>query len=161
MVLDVCPYSINLVLHGRTFLVSFAGWYVSRQQIYFKTRTAYGYSGKISDDLEARNLKLLRGAPLSDDERRDLNLRAGRIIESLGITIDVTIVDFDYIREIGYAGYAEYYLQECYDESILTNKAEIKIYNQLLDIDSQLGTPQAEQLFECVLCSVRMVLIKV
>ena len=35
----------------------------------------------------------------------------------------------------------------CYDESELINKADIKIYKQLLEIDSKLGTTQTEQLF--------------
>ena len=98
---------------------------------------------------------------MSDAERKKLNLEAGRLIQSLGISIDVTENEFDVLRELGYVGYANYYLRHCYDESELINKADTTIYRQLLDIDSQLGTTQAEQLFECVKHSVRMDLIKV
>ena len=61
----------------------------------------------------------------------------------------------------GFVGYAHYYLQECWNESELKNKADVTIYKQLLEIDSKLGTTQSEQLFGCVFHSVRMDLIKV
>ena len=67
----------------------------------------------------------------------------------------------DKLRELGYVGYAEYYLQACWNESELKNKADVTIYKQLLEIDSKLGTTQSEQLFQCVFNSVRMDLIKV
>ena len=99
---------------------------------------------------------------MSDAERKRLNLKAGRLIQSLGISIATTENNFDVLRENnGFVGYANYYLRRCYDESELVNKADTTIYRQLLDIDSQLGTRQAEQLFECVFWSVRMDLIKV
>ena len=69
--------------------------------------------------------------------------------------------EFDVLRQYGYVGFANYYLNESYDESELKNKADISIYKQLLEIDSQLGTTQTEQLFRCVFHSVRMDLIKV
>ena len=65
------------------------------------------------------------------------------------------------VRELGFAGYAHYYLQKCWDESVLKNKADVTIYKQLLEIDSKLGTTQSEQLFGCVYHSLRMDLIKV
>ena len=105
---------------------------------------------------------IYRGAPLSDAERKRLNLEAGTLIKSLGISITVTENKFDVLRDKnGYVGYANYYLQQCYDESELVNKADVTIYNQLLVIDLQLGTTHTEQLFECVYWSVRMDLIKV
>ena len=69
--------------------------------------------------------------------------------------------DYDKIREYDYVGYAEYYLNECWDESELKNKADVTIYKQLLEIDAKLGTTQSEQLFECVFHSLRIDLIKV
>ena len=69
--------------------------------------------------------------------------------------------EFDLLREKGFVGFANYYLQKCYDKSELKNKADIAIYKQLLEIDSELGTTQTEQLFWCVFHSVRMDLIKV
>ena len=102
-----------------------------------------------------------RGAPLSNAERKELNLKAGRLIQSQGISINVTENNFDVLRERIYVGYAHYYLGHCYDESQLENKADIKIYKQLLEIDSKLGTTQTEELFWCVYWTNRMDLIKV
>ena len=100
---------------------------------------------------------------MSNKERKELNLKAGRLIDSLGIYIAVTENEFDVLRdeEHGYAGYANYYLEHCWNESELKNKADVTIYKQLLEIDSKLGTTQSEQLFECVFYSLRMDLIKV
>ena len=102
-----------------------------------------------------------RGAPLSNKERKELNLKAGRLIKSRGIYMDVKDDEYEELRELGGAGYAHYYLQECWDESELKNKADVSIYKQLLEIDSKLGTTQTEQLFKCVVNTVRMDLIKV
>ena len=99
---------------------------------------------------------------MSDKERKELNLKAGRLIKSLGIPIAVTENNFDMLREeLGYVGYAHYYLQGCLDETQLKNNANVIIYKQLLEIDSKLGTTQTEQLFNCVKNSVRIDLIKV
>ena len=65
------------------------------------------------------------------------------------------------LREKGFVGFADCYLQQSYDKSELRNKAEIEIYKELLEIDSQLGTTLTEQLFKCVFQSLRMDLIKV
>ena len=121
---------------------------------------ANGYSGK------RRHLKKIsfepRGAPLSDKERKELNLKAGKLIKSLGIFINVTENKFEMLREeLGYVGFANYYMRECLDESELKNKANVTIYKQLLEIDTKLGTTQSEQLLECVFYSLRMDLIKV
>ena len=105
---------------------------------------------------------IYRGAPLSDAQRKELNLKAGRLIKPTGIPINVKENQFDELREkYGYVGFAIYYLHNFYDESELKNKADTSIYKQLLEIDSQLGTTQMEQLFWCVFHSVRMDLIKV
>ena len=99
---------------------------------------------------------------MSDAQRKELNLKACRLIESQGIQIPVGGNIYDVIREkCGFIGFAHYYLQGSKDESEWKNKADITIYKQLLEIDSQLGTTQTEQLFWCVFYSVRMDLIKV
>jgi len=98
---------------------------------------------------------------LSDKERKELNLKAGRLVQSLGISIAVTENKFDVLGELGYVGYAEYYLNNCWNESELKNKADVKVYKQLLEIDAKLGTTQSKQLFWCVFYSVRLDLIKV
>ena len=99
---------------------------------------------------------------MSEKERKELNLKAGRLILNLGIFIRVTENKFEMLREeLGYVGYAEYYLKACWDESELKNKADVTVYKQLLEIDSKLGTTQSEQLFECVSYTLRMDLIMV
>ena len=70
-------------------------------------------------------------------------------------------VDHDELRELGWVGYAHYYLQHCWDKSELTNKADIMIYKQLLEIDSKLGATQTEQLRCCLALSPRKDLIEV
>ena len=105
---------------------------------------------------------MLRGVPISDDERKELNLKAGRMVKSQGIDMDVKDDEYDELRELDKnVGYAEYYLEKCWNESKLKNRADVTIYKQLLEIDSKLGTTQTEQLFECVFDSVRLDLIKV
>ena len=99
---------------------------------------------------------------MSNDERKELNLKAGTLIKSVGISIPVKENGFDMLREKhGCLGYANYYLFKCWDESELKNKADVTIYKQLLEIDAKLGTTQSEQLFECVFNSLRIDLIKV
>ena len=99
---------------------------------------------------------------MSDGQRKELNLKACRLIKNQGIQTVIADNDFDELREnLGYVGFADYYLRKSYDKSELKNKADITIYKQLLEIDSQLGTTQTEQLFQCVFHSVRMDLIKV
>ena len=98
---------------------------------------------------------------MSDKERKELNLKAGRLIDGLGIFINVTEDEFDVLRKCGFVGYANHYLKECWNESELKNKADVSIYKQLLEIDSKLGTTQSEQLFKCVFYSLRIDLIKV
>ena len=104
---------------------------------------------------------MLRGASISESDRKKLNLEAGRLIRSLGINLEVTENEFDVLREKNYVGYADYYLQECWDESELINKADVTIYKQLLEIDSNLGTTHTEQLFLLVFRSLRTDLIRV
>ena len=99
---------------------------------------------------------------MSDEKRKELNLKAGRLIQSLGIFIHVTENNFDVLRgELGYVGYANYYLRRCWNESELTNQADVAVYNQLLEIDSNLGATQSEQLHWCLLYSPRKDLIEV
>ena len=75
--------------------------------------------------------------------------------------MDVKDGEYKELRELGYVGYANYYIHNCWDESEFKNKADVSIYKQLLEIDSKLGTNPSEQLFWCVYHSLRMDLIKV
>ena len=103
-----------------------------------------------------------RGAPLSDKERKELNLEAGRLIKSLGLSICEGETTYDMLREeYGYVGYANYYVMSCWDEQELTNKAHVTIYKTFLEIDTKLGTTSTEQLFELVFGAVRLDLVMV
>ena len=105
---------------------------------------------------------MLRGAPISENERKELNLKAGRMVKSQGLYMAVKDDEYDELREeYGYAGYASNYLSQCWDESELRNNADVAIYKQLLEIDAKLGTSQSEQLFYCVFHSLRIDLIEV
>ena len=76
----------------------------------------------------------------------------------------LSVFDMDFygvLRTNNYMGYLHYYLEECYDESELVNKADITIYKQLLEIDAKLGTTQSEQLRWCLVYSPRKDLIEV
>ena len=75
--------------------------------------------------------------------------------------INIDQVDLDKVREYGYVGYANYYLEECWNESELKNQADVTVYKQLLEIDSILGTTQSEQLIECIHYSAQKDLIEV
>ena len=90
-----------------------------------------------------------------------MNFKAGSLFANLGIYLNVKDQLYDELRESDCVGFAHYYLYRCYDKSEMTNKANVAIYKQLLDIDAKLGTSQTEQLFECVKHTIRMDLIKV
>ena len=99
---------------------------------------------------------------MSEKERKELNLKAGRLIDSLGISIPVTENLFDVLREeFDHVGYASYYLKKCWNKSKLKNEANVAVYKRLLEIDSKLGLAQSEQLFQCLLYSPQKDLIEV
>ena len=100
---------------------------------------------------------------MSDKERKELNLQAGRLIKSREIDMIIEDGIYDVLRdkEHGFVGYANYYLQKCWDKSELKNKADVTVYKQLLEIDAKLGTSQSEQLFQCIRYSPREDLIEV
>ena len=102
---------------------------------------------------------MLRGAPISDEEIKNLNLEARRLFENCGI--EMVYDDYEEIREDDFVGYAEYYLDKCWDESELKNEADVTVYKQLLEIDAKLGTTQSEQLRLCLHYSPRKDLIEV
>ena len=99
---------------------------------------------------------------MSEKERVELNSQAARLMRSLGYFTDTGDDVYDALRwRHHYAGYAHIYLQAQYDNTELVNKADIRIYKQLLEIDAKLGTTQAQQLHGCVFNTLRMDLIKV
>ena len=69
--------------------------------------------------------------------------------------------DYDEIREDGLVGFAHYYLRQSWHKTARVNKANVKVYEELVKIDNQLGTKMSEQLFYCVFWSFRLDLVKV
>ena len=53
------------------------------------------------------------------------------------------------------------YLDQCSKESKSDDDIDIKVYTQLVALDTKLGISAEEQLFECVYNTLRMDLIKV
>ena len=99
---------------------------------------------------------------MSEEERKELNLKASRLFKSLGFFDIVSERVYHVLRARSeYIGYAHYYLQKNLEESEKVNKADITIYKQLLEIDLKLETTQSEELFECVGLTAGMDLIKV
>ena len=103
---------------------------------------------------------MLRGAPLTENEKLELNNRGRDILRKTGVQYGDG--DYDTLREkSGWAGFASYYIGESWDETELVNKADINIYKELILIDEKLGTKMTEQLYECVGSSYRKDLFKV
>ena len=115
----------------------------------------------LTAESSAKNKEFLRSAPLSMKERKELFLKAERLIHSVGISMPARENWYDFLRENDMFGYGTYYLIICWDNFELLSKADLTIYKQLREIDAKLGTTQTEQLFECVLFSARFDLIKV
>ena len=98
---------------------------------------------------------MLRGAPISDEERKELKLKARRLFESHGVRMvlrygsGMVLDDYDELRKRGWFGYGHFYLSKCREHGYeLTNKTDF--FKQLLEIDTKLGTSQSEQLFQCL-----------
>ena len=97
---------------------------------------------------------------MDNPKRTLLCWKAARLINKNSV-VYTGYGDCDSIEEFSLAGFADYYLKECWDKSALKNKADVKIYKQLLEMDSKLGTTQSEQLLWCVHYSPRKDLIEV
>ena len=97
---------------------------------------------------------------MDNPERTLLCWKATRLIHKYGM-VDLGYYDCDSIQEFSLAGFAYYYLAECWDHSKSINKANVTLYKQLLEIDTKLGITQSEQLFACLLKTLRMDLIQV
>ena len=132
------------------------------QQILFqmsKGQRIFRYRISISGQ---SNRRFLRGAGLGREEREYWNLKAERLIKSVGIYAEEKGNSFDVLRErFDFSGFAHYYLQKCWRNDDLANKADVDVYKQLLDIDAELGTSETEQLFQCVSWTFRIDLIQV
>ena len=104
-------------------------------------------------------MKMLRGAPLTEKEKKELNIRGRDIFWNNGIGCRDDA--YDIIRERGFAGFASFYIGYSWNETELVNKADINIYKELIFIDEKLGTKMTEQLEICVKFTYRKDLFKV
>ena len=94
---------------------------------------------------------------MNDPERTLLCWKATRLIIKNGI-VDIGYGDCDSLRERGFAGFAQFYLNKC-SKSMKT--ADATFYKQLLEIDAKLGLTQTEQLSACVSITLRIELLEV
>ena len=97
---------------------------------------------------------------MSEDEKEILNQLGRSLFREDGIVLE-DYIDYDWIRSKDCVGYANIYLQECWNESEMKNEANVSIYRQLIDIDFKLGTNASLQLFGCLMNTTRWDLIKV
>ena len=97
---------------------------------------------------------------MSEDEKEILNQPGRSFFREDGFILEDD-VDYDGMRNNGGAGYASYYLYNCWNESEMKNEADVSIHRRLVDIDSKLGTNASLQLFGCIMFTTRWDLIKV
>ena len=77
-------------------------------------------------------------------------------------TIDFEQVnEYDRLRKENWVGFAEVYLNRCSKELTTENIPDIQVYNQLVKLDTRLGTTSSEQLFKCLFRTTRLDIIKV
>ena len=70
--------------------------------------------------------------------------------------------NYDWIvEETDDYGYAEYYLDKCWNDSKMINEADATVYQRLVDIDSTLGTELSDQLYWCLFQTTRWEIMKV
>ena len=87
-------------------------------------------------------------------------MEARKILEDDGLQVYSTSY-YDQLRGLNYAGFAELYLAEKYNDEKLVNEANLERYKSLVAIDSKFGTTMSEQLLNCVRWTLRMDLIQV
>ena len=97
---------------------------------------------------------------MSEDEKERLKQLGRRLLIEEGFNLDDGL-DYDWITNKDYAGYAHIYLQACWNKSEMKNEADVSIYRELVDIDSKLGTNASLQLLNCLAYTTRWDLIKV
>ena len=106
-----------------------------------------------------------RGAHVSEHKKKCLNDRGGELLRKAGFDFSEGR-DYDWIIEttkdtLQIQGYAEYYLEKCWNESKMVNEADAFVYRQLVEIDTALGTTISMQLFCCLGWTTRWDIIKV
>ena len=102
-----------------------------------------------------------RGAQVNEEEKKRLSELGGKILREAGLDFEEW-KDYDWIKkETGDVGYADYYLVRNWNESKKINGADAKVYNRLVDIDTQLGTELSLQLWCSLSWTTRWDIIKV
>ena len=82
---------------------------------------------------------------------------AKRIFKKEGCDCD----HYDDLKKWNFAGYANSYLQQKWNDSSLENEAKLSVYKSLFEIDSQLGTKAELQLYKCCHWAVNLDIIMV
>ena len=77
------------------------------------------------------------------------------------------MIDFDQVDEYedlrtkDFAGFADFFLQRFSQESQSDDEIDIELYTKLVELDTRLGTTATEQLFACLVQTMRLDIIKV
>ena len=95
-------------------------------------------------------------------ENNELDQLGGQILRRAGLDFEEG-KDYDWLTRDWprYAGYAHFYLYACRNDSTMMNEADASIFNQLVGIDSKLGTQASIQLYGCLSLTTRWEIIKV
>ena len=99
-----------------------------------------------------------------DDQKRKQNiLRAQEIFAEAGITAKTGFWTYEELRsdQLGYPGFANYYLKQGRDFKNEPNMAKVSIYKELYYIDKAFGTKASDQLRDGVRHTLREDIIKV
>ena len=60
------------------------------------------------------------------------------------------VYDCKSLKKGDWIGFADIYLNKCYEESDADNKLDIPLYTKLVELDSKLDTNASEQLRSCI-----------
>ena len=69
--------------------------------------------------------------------------------------------EYEYLRKKGWVGFANVYLQQCTNESKSDDKIDKEFFNELVELDTRLGTTSSEQLFYSLFYTLNLDIIKV
>ena len=74
---------------------------------------------------------------MNEEEKKRLYELGGKILREAGLDFEEW-KDYDWIKKVtGHVGYAGYYLVRSWNKSQMINEADAKVYQRLVDIDSQ------------------------
>ena len=70
-------------------------------------------------------------------------------------------IDWNYLRNENYGGFADFYLDQKFNSVIFESEADLIVFQKLVEIDLKLGTQVIEELSGCLSYAMRIDLIKV